>query len=120
MKIEATGKSLIYRWPGGEVHLEPGKPIDLPDERAKRLLMKAGTKARMVLSPVQLGDRIEWLRGDAVQQGTVDFVHVDVDGIAWAFVTIRGSWAAVNLKFVKMIDARTEPGIHGTEVPSVP
>lgn len=33
MLIEAIGKPLTYRWPGGEVYLEPGEPIDLPDDR---------------------------------------------------------------------------------------
>ena len=121
MKIEATDKSFIYRWPGGEVHLEPGKPIELPDERATRLLRKAGNRARMVLSTIHPGDWITWTRADGTTpNGLVDVVHVDVDGLAWAFVTIGESWAAVNLKFVKMIDVRTKTGTHGTEVPSVP
>jgi hypothetical protein len=50
MKLEATGHSFLYRWPGGEVRLEPGRPIDLPDERAKRLLDKAPGRVRVVES----------------------------------------------------------------------
>lgn len=104
MKVEATGKGFIYRWPGGEVHLEPGKPIELPPERAKRLLEKAGTKARLVLSIV-VGDLITWTRADGTTPiGLVEAVHVDVEGIAWAFVTIGQTWAAVNLTFVQRVD----------------
>src|SRR5437899_1947853 len=51
MLVEATGKALTYRWPAGEVHLEPGKPVDLPDDRARRLLEKAPGKVRVVERP---------------------------------------------------------------------
>ena len=39
---------LTYRWPDGEVRLEPGKPVSLPDERARRLLAKAQGKVRAI------------------------------------------------------------------------
>ena len=48
MLIEATVKPLTYRWPGGEVRLEPGKPVDLPQERAERILAKASGKVRAI------------------------------------------------------------------------
>lgn len=48
MLIEAVAKPLTYRWPGGEVRLEPGKPVDLPQDRAWRLLAKAPGKVRPV------------------------------------------------------------------------
>lgn len=48
MKIEAIGKLFIYRWPGGEVRLEPGKPIDLPPDRAAKLLARASGRVRQV------------------------------------------------------------------------
>jgi len=48
MRLEAIGKSLTYRWPGGEVVLEPGKPVELPRDRAERLLAKAAGKVREV------------------------------------------------------------------------
>lgn len=51
MLIEAVGKPLTYRWPDGEVRLEPGKPVALPDERARKLLQKAPSKVRMVPPP---------------------------------------------------------------------
>ncbi len=39
---------LTYRWPDGEVRLEPGRPVSLPDERARRLLAKAEGKVRAI------------------------------------------------------------------------
>lgn len=50
MKLEAIGKPFIYRWPGGEVRLEPGKPIDLPADRAAKLLARASGRVRQVES----------------------------------------------------------------------
>lgn len=59
-------------------------------------------KALGRVSTVHPGDRITWTRADGTTQtGLVDFVHVELDGIAWAFVAIGESWAAVNMKFVK-------------------
>lgn len=54
MKIEAIGKPFIYRWPDGEVRLEPGKPIDLPADRAAKLLARAGARVRLVVEPVAI------------------------------------------------------------------
>ena len=48
MKLEAIGKPFIYRWPGGEVRLEEGKPVDLAQDRAERLLNKVGDRVRVV------------------------------------------------------------------------
>ena len=99
--IECVGPAFTYRWPGGEVRLEPGKPIDLPDERAKRLLIKAAGKVRVIAPTISPGDQITWDRAGMAQAGVVDFIHVDDTGTRWAFVTIGETWAAVNLKFVK-------------------
>jgi len=109
MKLETTGKAFTYRWPGGEVHLEPGKPIDLPDERAKRLLDKAAGKVRMIPPTIQPGDRIAWDRAGMTQTGTVDFLHTDSDGGRWVFTTGK-DWAAINTKFVQLVtEAATGP-----------
>ena len=51
MLIEAVTKPLTYRWPGGEVRLEPGKPVRLPDDRARRLIEKAAGRVR-ITAPV--------------------------------------------------------------------
>ena len=99
MILECTGESFIYRWPAGEVRFERGKPIDMPDERARRLLSKAPGKVRVILQP---GSLIAWRGGDGSRQtGIIDFVHAGETGAQWAFISIGESWAAVNLKFVE-------------------
>lgn len=62
MLIEAVANPLTYRWPGGEVRLAPGLPVVLPEERALRLLQKAGGKVRPVnpAGPSLVGQIIEW------------------------------------------------------------
>ena len=62
MLIEAVGRPLTYRWPEGEVRLEPGKPVNLPDERARRLLDRAPGRVRIVagLAPVTVGAVVTW------------------------------------------------------------
>ena len=54
---------------------------------------------------IQPGSSITWQRADrTIQHGVVDFLHVDMDGTTWAFVTLPdGIWAAVNLKFARLI-----------------
>jgi hypothetical protein len=62
MRIEATVR-VRYRWPEGEVVLEPGIPVNLPDDRARRLLAKAPKQVcvvRAVDEPLQAGDLISW------------------------------------------------------------
>ncbi len=48
MIIECIGSPFTYRWPDGEVHLSRGRPVDLPDDRAARLLAKAPGRVRVV------------------------------------------------------------------------
>jgi hypothetical protein len=50
MKIECIGPPFTYRWPNGEVRLAPGHPVELPDDRAARLLEKAPGRVRVVES----------------------------------------------------------------------
>lgn len=92
MTVECVGEGFTYRWPGGEVRLEPGKPIDLPVDRAQRLLAKAPGRVRVLPGRIQAGDVISWQRADgSVHNGVVDFLHVDSDQTSWAFVTLEGS-----------------------------
>ena len=102
--IEGIGEPFLYRWPGGEVRLEPGKPIELPDERAKRLLIRAPGRVR-VIPTFEPGAMIGWTRQDGTNQTSqVDFVHTDAAGSRWAFVSLGETWAAVNMKFVRRAD----------------
>lgn len=108
MIIECIGEGFVYRWPGGEIHLKPGRPIDLPDERAQRLLSKAPGRVRVLPGRIRAGDKIYWVRGDgSTCNAVVDFLHTDETGTPWAFVSFaHGGWAAVNLKFARPLEAR--------------
>jgi hypothetical protein len=105
MRLEAL-TPFTYRWPGGEVHLEPGTPIDLPDERAQRLLNKAPGKVRVCPPTIQPGDRITWQRADGGKQsGVIDFLHPS-HGEVWAFCTRPdGEWTAVNVTYIRKVEA---------------
>jgi len=63
MLLEAIKGPITYRWPGREIILIPGTPVDLPDERAQRLLGKAQGKVRVVVS--RRANRVakDWLAG---------------------------------------------------------
>lgn len=111
MLIEAIGVPFVCRWPGGECHIVPGQPVELPDDRAQRLMAKAPGRVRAVraLTPtihaIQPGDQISWMQVGQRQIGVVDFLHRDPDGQDWAFVTIGGSWAAVNLPYARVMSS---------------
>ena len=49
--IEAVEEPVTYRWPGGEIQLEPGCPVYLPESRALKLLAKAQGKVRLAAPP---------------------------------------------------------------------
>ena len=51
MLIEAMEKAFTYRWPNGEVRLQPGQPIELPADRGRRLVEKANGRVKIVTSP---------------------------------------------------------------------
>lgn len=42
---------LTVRSPGGDIQLIPGKPVDLPEPKARELLQKAGGRVRLVSLP---------------------------------------------------------------------
>jgi len=107
MLIEAVNHPILCRFPGGEIRMEPGKPVDLPKARALRLLDKAPGKVRMIEPTIAVGSLISWTRVDgSVQTGVVDLIHVDDTGTRWAFVTIGEGWAAVNMKFVRRVEGK--------------
>jgi hypothetical protein len=109
MLIEAVDHPIRYRFPGGEIRLEPGRPVEVEPERAAKLLARAGAKVRAITPIMHPGDRISWTRGDlTVQHGIVDVVHLDTDRQAWAFCTLPdGRWCAVNTKYIHGDDGGT-------------
>ena len=48
MWLESKKESFTYRWRGGQVYLEPGKPVQLPDYRAMRLVSRHPGKVRQI------------------------------------------------------------------------
>ncbi len=47
-RLEAVGAPVVFRGQWGEVRLVPGQPVDLPDDRAARLLGKAPGRVQAV------------------------------------------------------------------------
>lgn len=104
MLIEAL-KPLRIRFKEREVHLQPGHPVTFTEEEGRKLLEKAPGKVRQLRSAeIQPGSFITWQGADGKQRGPalVDFFYTDPDGSAWAFVTLREGWAAVNLKYARV------------------
>jgi hypothetical protein len=93
MRIEAIGLPLKYKWPAGEVYLQPGRPIELPNDRALKLLKR--------VAPGRVRASVTWFRYGVEQIGLVDFVHCDSSGCMWAFVSDGENWSAVNLRYVE-------------------
>lgn len=112
MLVEAIDKPMCYRWPEGEVQLVPGRPVDLPELRALRLLQRAHGRVRLVTSAsaFQPGDQITWVGADGTpRSGRVDFLHTSTDGTVWAFYTMPdGIWGAVNSKYVLKIEPEAD------------
>ena len=47
-KLDAVDAPVVFRGRWGEVRLIPGQPVELPDDRATRLLGKAPGRVRVV------------------------------------------------------------------------
>ncbi|BFU93432.1 MAG: hypothetical protein NTNFB02_01540 [Nitrospira sp.] len=103
MKVEAVGTPFIYRWPGGEVRLEPGQPVDLPPDRAAKLLARAGGRVRLVNVPDPIvmesasttAKPIYWEQADGriVGPATPEFLAMSGSGPAtvfWVVATVNG------------------------------
>ncbi|NGZ11162.1 MAG: hypothetical protein CV088_17580 [Nitrospira sp. LK70] len=105
MKLEATGKPFIYRWPGGEVRLESGKPIDLPPDRAAKLLARASGRVRQVEPPdptviefaSPIAKAIYWERGDTSISGPATPLFLEQVGHDSVLVVeYRGDLISIN------------------------
>ena len=61
-KLECVGPAFTYSWPGGTVRLAPGYPVELPEDRAARLLAKAPGRVRIMAhhDTLQVGQVVEW------------------------------------------------------------
>jgi hypothetical protein len=83
MLLEAVGKAFIYKWPGGEIVLTPGQPVDVEPERARRILAKLGDRVRAV-GASQPGQVVTWdspLFGTCT--GEVLATYPDGSALAW-------------------------------------
>ncbi len=117
MKIEAA-KPLTVQLSDRQVHLDPGIPVDLPDEVVTRLLAKAPT---LVLRVEASDNETLWRPGDWVEWYSEQFGPC----IGQVALSVEGSWAVVVLKepsreFGRLIWVRTQklrllaPSAHGT------
>ncbi len=83
MKLEAIGKPFTYQWPGGQIRFEPGRVIDVPEDRAVRIMAKVPGRVRPVedapsAPTLKAGDWVEWLSPALpTQQGEVLAVYDD-------------------------------------------
>ncbi len=101
MLIESS-KPLLVKLRSGSIRMQPGHPVEFSDEDGSKLLARVPGKVRVIC---QTGSPISWQRGDGSHQtAIVDFIHVDADGQAWAFVDLPGGqWAAVSLKHATVL-----------------
>ena len=110
MLIEAVERPITYRWPGGEVQLEPGRAVDLPEDRALKLLAKAQGKVRLVSptgSAMEPGCLIHWESMDGVVHGPALVLEVaDFDGRCWAYVEHEGLERLVSEVIVTKAEAK--------------
>ena len=102
MRLEALAP-FTYRWPGGEIHLEPGRPVDLADDRARRLIQKAGDRVRViesdpiVLEPASATARpIYWESMDGTWYGPAIPEYLERTGTGdheqfWVITTYQGA-----------------------------
>jgi hypothetical protein len=114
MKLEAIGKPFIYRWPGGEVRLEPGRPVALPAERAAKLLALASGRVRQVDTdePVVIKhavksdgrplSAIHWETGDGRILGPAMPQFLARDGASfWIVTTFEGQFWWINADLLR-------------------
>jgi hypothetical protein len=80
--------------------------LSQPIEPVKEKEALGPQPAHNPIPTIAVGSLISWTRADgSAHTGMVDEIHVDETGTRWAFVTIGGSWAAVNCNFVKVVKA---------------
>jgi hypothetical protein len=107
MLLEATGKPICYRWPGGEVVLTPGRPMELPEDRAWRLLERAPGRVRVIntlptINDIQAGCWVEWL-SPALPQQRGEVLAVNPDGTFEVFHPLTETLCRLPVKWVMKI-----------------
>ena len=117
MLIEAA-RPMRVLIPDGEIRLEPGRPIDLPEDQALKLLVKAGGHVRRVepiteqnLDQLLLGVWVEWDSPSLGHcQGQVAMSPED------GWFVVRGHSVTGNLALIHISwDVRVIPGPPPTE-----
>ena len=80
MWLEAITEPVVYRWPGGQIRLEPGKLVILPQERAQRLLKKACGRVRIVHNGLlRSATTVYWERADGTIAGPAAVLEVGTE-----------------------------------------
>ncbi len=119
MLIEALSKLIKYRWPDGEVQLKPGHPVDLPEDRALKLLARAQGKVRLVepgISPSQLGAG-RWVEYASPLFGriTCEVLDVGAGGELSVFHPLQAKLVTIPLAWVvKVLQRAPERQAQGT------
>lgn len=93
MRLEAIGKPFTYQWPGGRIRFEPGRVIDVPEDRAVRIIAKVPGRVRPVEDepialPLKPGDWVEWL-SPALPRQQAEVLAVYEDGTFEAYHPLR-------------------------------
>ena len=108
MLIEAVDFPIRYQWPGGEIRLLPGKPVQVDEERGKKVLAKCGPKVRAV-QPFDVGDCLSYQVAQDPQQGPFRVAEVAPDlshGQWWALVEKPGSLAWIHERIMTKVESK--------------
>lgn len=98
MLVEAVNKTLRVRWPDAvEIRLVPGRPVAVPEDRARKLLQMAGGRVRIVALAPGL-----WVTYDSPLFGelTAEVVGVPGDGTVTIYQPLTGAVVAIPLAWV--------------------
>ncbi len=99
MLLEAVDCPIRYQWPKGVIRLKPGYPLEINEERGRKVLAKCGGKVRVVY---QLGQKVSYQTpvDDCIKKGTVELIDEH-----WGMVLVRGDEVAwVNQSFVTKVE----------------
>lgn len=109
MLVEATQHPILYRLlDGRQVRLAPGSPVDLPEEQARTLLIKAPDRVRVaaprndveafLVEPAECRHPIYWETLEGRILGPAEVTHMAKETTAagqarfWLCITYGNSW----------------------------